>query len=115
MSKISKKMPSCVEKAAARMAGVINCKSILEYAMTLRDPHEVDFIAHLITKMGLHAPCSKNDMRHCVDYLDNMAEWMSRPQFIKEQHNHGCQQFYGAVSMAYETNDDRNRKNRFAA
>jgi len=84
------------EQASLRLSSVINCTSILQYAGSLRNPAELEFLSNMLMRMSLCNPCRKSDVSQCINYLDDLTDNLLRPKYV-EEHNHGCQQFYGKI------------------
>ena len=99
MTKTNFHSTSVCAKAIDRLSRVINCASILDYACTVKNPSELELLAKMLMKIGLHNKARRDDLCQCVDYLDSLTDDLLRPCYI-EQHNHGCQQFYGKVTKS---------------
>ena len=89
-------LPLKTQNAATRLSGVITIDSILLYAVTLHDPHELKVIKQMISDLGLRNRCRKADVAECVGFVDNLIQQCYQPH-ITEQHNEGCQLFFGNI------------------
>jgi len=89
-------LPLKTAKAAARLADVIDCESILQYANTIHNPYELEVIEKMISNIGLRSKCRKADVAEVTSYIHDKAQDAYQPKII-HQHNDQCQQFYGSI------------------
>lgn len=101
-------LPLKTQKAASRLSSVITIDSILKYAATLHDPHELKVIKQMISDLGLRSKCRKADVAESTRFIDSLIDECYRPRIV-EQHNDCCQQFYGDI---YNSNINNNKKRR---
>ena len=104
-------LPLKTQKAAARLTDAINIDSILRYAVTRRDPQELKFIKQMISDLGLRSRCRKADVAECVGFVDNLIQQCYQPH-ITEQHNEGCQLFFGNILDSDFHSNNKKRKPR---
>ena len=72
MTKTNSHSISVCADAAMRLSSVIHCQSIMEYALTVTNPSELETLSKLVTSIGLHSECSKSDLCQCIDFIDGL-------------------------------------------
>lgn len=102
------------EKAAMRLSKYLDCVGIMAYARKVRNPHDLDMLSQVVSKVGLFMHCDQDDLNCLIDYIDDLAAEKYRPAILK-QYNRDCQQFYGEVSNPNFYTHKSNRSNRFSA
>ena len=85
------------EQSAMRLDSVINCTSILKYASTLTNPHDLGVIERMISWIALHGTCRKTDIARCTDHVHTLASELHPIMVVHNQYNSQCQQFYNTV------------------
>ena len=84
------------EKAALRLSKYFNFVGIMKYAQQVRNPHDLDMLSQVLSKVGLFMHCDQDDLCLCLSYIDGLAADAYRPRFVK-QYNRDCQQFFGDI------------------
>lgn len=102
------------EKAAIRLSKFFNLAGIIEYASEVRNPHDLDQLSQLLSKVGLFLHCNQDDLSLCVQYIDTLAGDLYCPRTLK-QYNHHCQQFFGDVHDSHFDSPEYSHRNRITA
>ena len=74
MTRTTHHSTSVCADAAMRLSSVIHCSSIMEYALTVTNPSELEALSKLVTSIGLHSECSKSDLCQCIDFIDGLQD-----------------------------------------
>lgn len=102
------------EKAALRLSKYFNFVGIIEYARQVRNPHDLDMLSQVLSKVGLFMHCDQDDLGLCLSYIDGLAADAYRPRFVK-QYNRDCQQFFGDIHVLEFNTPKYSRRNPIVA
>lgn len=76
---------------------VVNLESIAKYGLRQTDPHIVQDIVNMLSRLCIDKRCIPEPLQVKIEDLENYIVTLKTPR-PSVQNNHGCQNFYGNIS-----------------